>query len=563
MTVASETTRTAWPRRLGRQVRQVAGDGDPARAEVLGEDAVSASALGARVFVWGVWALMTLGAIAVVGLYARNVPRWDEYDAMVPVFTGHQPFTLSYLWELHKEHRIPASKLVNWVVYKLMRQDMRLTMYINALALSVASAALIRAAGRRRGWASYMDAVFPLVLLHWGHWENLVWALQFGFVLSTFLACVFLALVVNATGGTRLSGRRALAVSVCLLGLPLCGANGVAMVPALASWLVFAAGQWALSSQRRERKTAGWIALTALAPLVLAAAYFYQYRSCARTTTEPKAVLITAGQFVNLGLGAAASPYWPYPALAVAAVTAIVTGLLARAYWRCPESRCGIVGLLAFLAGMATLAIGFGWGRASLGFDQAFAYRYTTIATPLLLGLYFAWESYAPRAMRQLVPVCLFTTACILFLPNFSIGRDRCRLFQEKMDAVERDVKAGVPGFVIARRYWFWLDGDQGKLRSRFEMMRRAGWGSFRHLSKDQAMTRDEFKNAVMGKTAAELTQTVGNPTKTEDIVGSVAWVYENKTVDMVTGNLDEKAISLFRNGKVQSVSFAEGQLPH
>src|SRR5262249_6734574 len=137
--------------------------------------------------------------------------------------------------------------------------DFRAGAYVNAVALSAASLALILAARRLRGRTSGADALFPLALLHWGQYDNLLWSFQVQFVSSTVLFLVAVALL--ATSGLRAGLVRGTLVGLCALALPFCGANGAALVPALALWLAVVA----LMHRR------GAIVLAGLAVLALAA----------------------------------------------------------------------------------------------------------------------------------------------------------------------------------------------------------------------------------------------------------------------------------------------------
>lgn len=451
------------------------GRSQPTRAGT-GADA----GLGPALFVWGVWGLMTLAGLAFVHRYGSNVPFQDEYDAVVPVLTGNQPFTLQYLWAQHNEHRIPAGRLLIWLLYQASG-DLRATMYFNVLALSAAAAFLVRAARSLRGRLSYLDAFFPVVLLHWGHFANLLWAFQVSFILEALFACLALGIV--AASRERLELRGAAALAGCLCGLTLCGASGVALVPALAAWLGYAAIQAGRSGDRQARWNAVRIGLLALVPCALVGGYFYHYHRAAVTPRTPGigAMLLTGCQFVVMGLGRAVVPLWPYALGALLAGAAVVVGCLLRACWR-GEGRCGALGFLAFLAGMAILVAGFGWGRAGFGPEQGFEWRYVTPSAPLLCGLYLAWEAYGPRSLGQLLPACLFTAVCVLLWPNVQSGQEGGGGMRKVMAELEHDLRAGVPASVLARRNTWWLYPSEQVLQDRFEMLRRAGWGEFRHL---------------------------------------------------------------------------------
>jgi hypothetical protein len=188
----------------------------------------------AAVFVWGTWAGMLVLGLGFVLLYGSNVPYWDDWD-MVPYMTGDLPVTPGWLWAQHNEHRIALPKLLFLGLYRAGGNDLRLCMVYSVLALGLVAAAMILAMRLRRGYTLAFDALFPLVLLHLGQPQNLLWAFQLGFITGTLLVALLLALMVlgpTAGGSTRLVG-----IAVLTLLLPLCGANALAFVPGLALWL--------------------------------------------------------------------------------------------------------------------------------------------------------------------------------------------------------------------------------------------------------------------------------------------------------------------------------------
>ena len=136
------------------------------------------------VFVWGVWLAMLLEALDFVSHFGVDVPYFDEWE-MIPALTGNQPISLQWLWSQHNEHRLPLPrKYLYLAVEKLARCDFRAGMFFNVLALSGMAATCIVVASRLRGKPNFTDAFFPLVLLHEGHWENLIASFQVEFILS-------------------------------------------------------------------------------------------------------------------------------------------------------------------------------------------------------------------------------------------------------------------------------------------------------------------------------------------------------------------------------------------
>ena len=67
---------------------------------------------------------------------------------------------------------------------------------LNVAALAVIAAAMIWASQRiRQGEPSYVDAVFPLLLLHLGLYENLLWSWQVTQMFPVIVVCGLLAMI--------------------------------------------------------------------------------------------------------------------------------------------------------------------------------------------------------------------------------------------------------------------------------------------------------------------------------------------------------------------------------
>lgn len=184
-----------------------------------------------QLLVLGVWLALTAVTLRVVAHYSDNTPTWDEW-VMVPVATGNQPVTPSWLWSQHTQHRIPLPKMLLVCSYRLSGCNFKTMAYINVLLLSGMSLALIVTASRMRGHWAVADAFFPLSFLQWAQMENLVWGFQIQFVASVVLSCIALI------GVLQRSPRLA---AVCAFLLPLCGSNGLFMAPAILVWVFYEA----------------------------------------------------------------------------------------------------------------------------------------------------------------------------------------------------------------------------------------------------------------------------------------------------------------------------------
>jgi hypothetical protein len=227
----------------------------------------------AALLVWAVWGAMTAALLGYVAAFARDVPWWDDWD-LVPVLSGQEPPSAAWLWEPHNEHRIPVPKLIHLALASPAGADFRAVPYLNALALSASAFALILAARRLRGRTEPSDALFPLALLHWGQYDNLLWSFQVQFVCSTVLFLFAVALL-TASAHPPGPGRTVLA-GLCALALPFCGANGAAPAAALAFWLAGTA---------LTRRRGAW--LPAGLAVLVAAAVALSFLSYTRPTLHP------------------------------------------------------------------------------------------------------------------------------------------------------------------------------------------------------------------------------------------------------------------------------------
>lgn len=438
-------------------------------------------------FAWSVWALTTVAALWLVAHYGRNVPQWDDWE-MAPVLAGAQPVTPSWLWSQHNEHRIPLPRLLLLSLVRVSGNDFRAGMVFNVLALAALAAALMVAARRVRGSPSWADAFFPLILLHWGHAENLLWGWQVGFVSSTAVALALLAIL--AVRGNRLTRGTLLGVGACLLLLPLCGANGLVLVPPLALWLGWGAYHGAKTGQLggRADRLAAVVLLLAVAGLV--AAYLVGYRRPEDHPPSPGvgAALQTSLECWAMTFGLWGRHAWLPAGLAAAGLWAAAALLAARAAWRLPADRPRALGLGLFLAGLMALALVVGWGRSAAGPASGLTGRYVSLMTPALCCLYFLLGSYVRPHVTALAQGGLTVVAGLVLLLNAAEGLEQaegqCRL----AEALERDLGAALPPFVLVDRYSRFpqvLYPDPVRFARYLPLLREAGVGPFRQLRDD------------------------------------------------------------------------------
>jgi hypothetical protein len=398
-----------------------------------------------RWVVWSVWTVMTVAALGFVARFGSNVPFWDEWN-IVDFSTGAQPISFHWLWAPHNGHRILVPKLLLLGLYKISGTDFRAGMYFNVLALAGAAAALILGSMRGRGGnLSVTDAVFPLLLLHWGHYENLLWSWQTTMILPVVVVCGVLAIVV-AYGLNPPLWLAALAVMGVVV-LPLSGVPGLAYAPALAAWIA-GMGAVAYRDGRRSRAIALWAA--AGVTIALVALYFVKYTNTSGpvSVAQPLAVLKTAMRFAAGGLGPGVEKFWPITGAAATGVLLVTAAALALTATRHDRTPRPALALLLFVAGAACLVGAFASGRTG----SRFVSRYSLLAAPMWCSAFFAWPLCVRRTGARWAQATLLTAATVVTPVNISAGLRYARDYHDRMEKFRADLLAGLsPGELVAR----------------------------------------------------------------------------------------------------------------
>jgi hypothetical protein len=433
------------------------------------------------VFVWGAWAVLSVGLVSYVWLVNDDFPIADDLH-LVAVYTGHQPVTASWLWEQYNEHRLPLPKLLLVLAGAATGHDYRAGVLLSALTLSALAALMIRAAARLRGGLIFADAFFPLVLLHWGQSETLLISYAVNLVASTALVGMALVIVVGLRGLPTL--RQGLLFGLCLLVLPLSGSSGAGPVPALAVWLTVAAVACWRSGTLAGRRDGALMMALALTAVALLACYLLSLDRPPRRIS-----MLTVGrasaEFLTAALGPGGERLWPPSGPKVWPYSGLLMGLLALLTlfklahdWRAdPGGRLRTLGFLCVGGAMVTLALGIGWSRGS-GFET----RYVTVAAPVLCLAYFVSRT----APRPAVARWLFFLMAALLVVNTGFGVWRGKLRRERMHERQADVASGMTPDDFAKKWSgeIFMAGGEAGLAERLEMLRQAGQGPYKATPK-------------------------------------------------------------------------------
>lgn len=454
----------------------------PASGAVLSRESY-ASEPGAACFVWSLWAVMLLAAIGFVAAFGADFPLSEDF-IYVPILVGEEPITVDWLWSWANEFRFPLTKLILIAAFKATHLNFRAGLYLNVASLGLLAFGMIAAARRARGGTRYTDAFFPIACLHWGHHSGFLWNSVLVFDFAAALVGGMLLLIV---GRGRPSLPAAWTAAAGLSLLPLCGPVGMAFLPALTLWVwSVAASSW--RSGGRPGRIRGGLLLALTAPaLALATLYFRGYQRPATNSPpgELGDVVRTTAQFLSLGFGPAAASLWPYIAWVVPGLLAVAAAFLVGAWARRPEERPRALGLLAFLAGSATLALGLGWGRSGMGGLAGFQDRYSALPVPMLCGVYFAVELYAGPAARRALQMGMLLAATAMLWGNTLPALGHGREVAARAASLHRDLRAGLPTYMIIGRHTPFLHPSQDAVARPLAMLRKAGVAPFRSLKED------------------------------------------------------------------------------
>jgi hypothetical protein len=449
-----------------------------------------ARSVDAILFVWGLWALLTLFMIHEVKSFSVNVPWMDEWE-MVPALTGHQPISLQWLWSQHNEHRIFLPRLIYLALVKLSG-DFRAGAYFNAMVLSASAAVMMWVARELRGFTSYWDAFFPIVALNFGQWENVVFSFHVNWIAASVLTTAVLLTIVQRG---RLTFRAAAAMGACTVLLTLCGGSGLAFVPALVA-CVFLVG-WQLRAARRPSLGPSlnlW--LIGAVALGLTRWYFVAYERPLKHTarTDRGQTLNAAMQFLATGLGSSAKEAWPEVATAIfAASLTLFAGLVATWLMR-PGERGRVHRILLFFGGIGSLAVGTAWARSALFADAMFSSRYATPAAAFWYATYLGWEIVPWRSLRRVFQASLFFLAAGFWQANRSEGMKEAAMQFVRRTALVQDIQQGVSlEDIVARHAGSVYYGEHlavapdhpagpATLRMDLRMLKASRFGIFRNL---------------------------------------------------------------------------------
>src|SRR3989304_4395173 len=299
--------------------------------------------------------------------YGSKIPFLEDLLLVAPL-TGNEPDLAKWLWAHNNEHRLPLPKLIILFLLKFTNGDFRVGMFFNSITLGVLAFSMILVARHLRGGrTSFADAFFPIALLHLGNWDNLFWSWMIVFIIPTVLTLVLLLVLVGYS--TLSSPVAAVIAGTCLVLLPLCGANGLLIVPLMALWLIYSGIHYwqAIKIQGSHRWISFFLIGSAVIALCISALYFVNYERAPyyQPSRSFGMTIDTAAKLLAFSFGQAAEISWNLSRIFT--IGFLLSSAVVVVLWVLNHKnleRHHAMGVLFFFVNFALFALVIGWGRA-------------------------------------------------------------------------------------------------------------------------------------------------------------------------------------------------------
>src|SRR5262249_31903361 len=295
---------------------------------------------------------------------------------------------LEWLWSQHNEHRMPVQKLLLLGLYRISGSDFRVGMFYSATALILMTCFLLAVAQRLRGRIAVTDIFIPLLLLSWGHYNNLLWSVCAGYLTIVLLAVLPIGLIPWSPTPGRAT---ALGMAVLVCVLPLTGAIGLAFAAPLAAWMLLTA----MAVRKTNPGAARDMGIGGILSFCLMALYFVGYHGSgipsapgigSRLKASIDFLSLSMGPLGELGQsdlgGVSVREVWGYAAAGILVLCVAINW--GSAFWNRREF-VRRTGMALLITGSLLLALAIGWGRT-----QSLWPRYVTLGAPGLLAAYMS-----------------------------------------------------------------------------------------------------------------------------------------------------------------------------
>jgi hypothetical protein len=294
------------------------------------------------------------------------------------------------------------------------------------------------------------------------------------------IAPLLVLLVLAVLHPVSLPFREAVVASASVILLPLCGGVGAAAAPPMAVWLGLVGVR-----QRADRGTGAVLAASAALSLALVGLYLSGYAAPPDQPPpgSPGTILLVFAQFLSMSIGPFGQAGWPFTLIAILLLVVATLVLLAFRWRDDPAARTGTAGIAFFLASMLAVAFSVAYGRTGHptlgdGTGYGFSNRYTTIAAPLLAGIYLVWIA-GPSAVSGKLQAVLFIATLLLIPHDTRTGIGCGNALKALEDSLLCDIRSGMSPARVAARHWPWFLCDEKRMALGLEIMRERGYGPY------------------------------------------------------------------------------------
>ncbi len=360
--------------------------------------------------------------LAVLEFYARHF--WFFGDEFAFLFTHRisdlngPHAVLDQLFRPHNEHPSLLPQLWYWLADSLWGLRTYWPYATAAIVVHLGVCTMVWRLMLVVGVARWIAFGFGCLLIFFGPgWENIFWGFQVGFMGSVFFGLAAI-LVANHAGGHWRRDVSAVALGIAAVS---CSGVGVSMCVGLAVVLILRRGFRGL--------------LLAAIPLAVFAVWARSFPPEQNGIPHAHSADVFAYALAQLSASLQAIVGVP----GVAGVMLVVVAAFVGWRWRGGLDTAPLVPALAALVASVTLALATGFGRASLGIEQASSSRYLYLQAALLIPLVALALSQLPTGgqARRGIALVLIPLSLVSAVMVMRIGvRDRSALVLEVRDQV-------------------------------------------------------------------------------------------------------------------------------
>jgi hypothetical protein len=430
-------------------------------------------------FVYLVTAGLLIAAIAANFIWTKNIGIQEDW-LMIGPWLGKDSDILGWLWSLNNGHRTPLPRLI-YLSLLWLTDEFRAGALLSQLLLAGLALILAHTAAKARGGGLRIyDAVYPLALLHLGHWNNIEWGWQIQFVSTTVLAGLLLCAVALRPLPSRAAGWLAFFSAILL---PLTGLPGIVLAVGMIPW--FLATIFAATGEARSTR----VVLVAAVVIILAytVAYFIGWApGWAPERPDINRLIEATIEYFALAKG------WPFMHALDRAVGVLVLALCVYAIvlcaraWFADRRDARAFGLANFIGVNMALGATIAYSRGTY-YSDFLNMSYAIFAVlPLFASLMTVQIYGRPIFGRPLLPYAVAAGFVVIMPMNIDGGFAWRDWYLGGVANYEADVAAGLSVSDIAQRNTgFLLHSCDGCLLPLLRDLRDAGIEPYNRLPPD------------------------------------------------------------------------------